>query len=742
MKFSDLLYIGVTGSSRHGGNKPYRRFFLNSSLALGILLSASPLYSQTLPDSMHAQMSVTLSEITVTSTRHPAAVTDIALPVAVVEARQLEKLPSPTLPEAIGRLPGVALIRDGIWATTVSIRGLSRSSVVVMVDGNRIETANDLSAGLSMIDMNSVERVEVIKGGASALYGTGAMGGVVNVITGTGGFSPGFRLSGSAAGQYSAVNRMRSASLSLSASSARWYAGFSGTLRKADDTRTPGGKLLNSRFSDNSVLARAGIMPYTNSTLDVNYQRFYAEDVGIPGGAPIFPSQAILRYPSEKRELFSVTARQKNISALLRNLSLKYFHQYIKRDVENIPGIVRKLSAPPRQVEVLKITPAADHTTNGFELQSDWLLGSSQYLIAGAEAWQRNYRGLRLNYQRITVFNPDGTTVKSVTNKVSADKPIPDSYYRSVGAFLQDEIKLIENSLSISAGGRIDRIVVNNKQVISPVYELTNGVPSTPAKTSVIWREGDESDMSWSFNLGALYRISGHISLTLNAARSFRSPSLEERYQYIDQGGSLRVGNPALEPEKGYFFDLGLRHNSQIFNFSGSLFLNIMRDLVAEAPGRYDTLQALVKKNIGKARLYGYDIGADAALSDEYSIYGSVSYVRGEDTENNTDLPQIAPLNASAGIRGWLKYFGFDAMMQYFAKQDRTAPGEIRTPDYAVFNLYLNSMALDLGAAALRVNTGVENIFDRSYRNHLSTNRGLMTLEPGRNIFVKLQLLF
>ncbi|HBG54593.1 MAG TPA: hypothetical protein DDW70_10370, partial [Rikenellaceae bacterium] len=63
---------------------------------------------------------------------------------------------------------------DGVWATNINVRGLSEDRLVILIDGNRVETATDLTASLSMVDVNDIEHVEVIKGAQSSLYGTGA----------------------------------------------------------------------------------------------------------------------------------------------------------------------------------------------------------------------------------------------------------------------------------------------------------------------------------------------------------------------------------------------------------------------------------------------------------------------------------------------------------------------------------------------------------------------------------------
>ena len=140
---------------------------------------------------------ITLGEVTVTSTRYSKLEKDVAIPFEVVGAEKLDKKLAISVPEILDNEPGITIVRDGIWGTDINIRGLSRQNVVTLVDGNRIETAANLAAGLSLIDMFDIQRIEVIKGGVSSIYGTGATGGVVNVTTKNISYSDDFHLSGS-----------------------------------------------------------------------------------------------------------------------------------------------------------------------------------------------------------------------------------------------------------------------------------------------------------------------------------------------------------------------------------------------------------------------------------------------------------------------------------------------------------------------------------------------------------------
>jgi hemoglobin/transferrin/lactoferrin receptor protein len=393
-------------------------------------------------------------------------------------------------------------------------------------------------------------------------------------------------------------------------------------------------------------------------------------------------------------------------------------------------------------VSVLKISPGADHNTDGFQTQADFKF-TNHYLIAGFDYWTRNYNGLRTRDQKIEFLNPIDSSVVRTLYKTIYEKPLPDADYSSVGIYLQDEMDLL-NNLNLTLGGRYDYIWLSNAETYNPLYEVNNGVVNNnPPGQTIIWEAESAVNKSYVFNIGLLYSLNDYSSITLNAARSFRSPSLEERYQYIDLGSVIRVGDPDLKPEQGYFFDLGFRLFPEKLNFTTSIFLNSLKDLVAEIPGTYDGKNALVKTNIGEALLYGFEYSIDYRLMNQLNIYNTLSYVRGLNQKDDQDLPQISPLNSIIGI----EYFPFEWMSAdlssiIFAEQNKVAPGEKTTPGYATFNFKLNFINLSLGSTKAGFSAGVENMFDKEYRNHLSTNRGSITTEPGRNYFLRANLAF
>ena len=692
------------------------------------------------------QSLIEMGEVVVRTNRTEDYLRNSPFAELIVDKEEIQKRPAVSLPDILQNEPGISLIRDGIWGTEISIRGLNRENIITLIDGNRITTSTDVAARLSMIDLNNIDRVEVIKGASSSIYGSGATGGIVNIITKSPPFYDKFSLNGNILAEYNTVNSLSVLGGSIFSGGSFWSAKISGSYRQAQNTQTPIGELENSQFEDYSFSSAINISPIDNQKLKIDYHNFNANDVGIPG-ASVFPDNADVRYPTEFRELISAGYEVQNISKVFYKLSAKYFYQLIERSVENIPNIVQNIPAsggnPARRISVLKITPSADHTNNNAQFQGNFWLFDSNNLIFGFDYWDRSYNGQREKYQLIEVLDSSGNVV-STTNKIIGEKPLPNSAYRSLGIFAQDEFKLFQDKLSTTLGLRYDFINITSDETVNPVYEIVNGVMNTqPANQKIIWDSTDTNNSSYSANLGFIYSIFTSLDLTLGLGSSFRSPLLEERFQYIDQGSFVRVGNPDLQPEKGQAVDLGIRYYSDDIKIISNVFYSYYNDLVTEVPGVFEGRNAFIKTNIGEARIYGFDFRTDYNFWSDYIFYATISYVKGDDLTTGGNLPEIPAPNGNVGFKlGLLNYLNADIYASIFEEQNDAAEGEITTPGYVVFNFLLNTIPINFSSISFRIYSGIENIFDTTYRNHLSTTRGSITIEPGRNIFAKLVMDF
>ncbi len=698
---------------------------------------------------------IPLGEVVVSSLRINRELKNVPASMVVTESRDYQKQSAISLSSVLDREPGVTAGGDGVWATHINIRGFGENRLVSLIDGIRVETATDLTASLSMVDVNDIERVEIIKGAQSSLYGTGAMGGIVNIITKDGHFADRKYLSGTLISGFASANTLFSNHAAIETGSGKWYARISGTHSDADDIRTPEGDLPNSQYTMNNIAARAGVKPFANHVFKIQYQRNWSADVGIPGGNA-FPGPAEATYTDISRDLLAASYEINDLSDKLASLRLSYFAQNIIRDVSLVPNTVSEASLPNGNIQRITpelISPAGTHLTNGVQLQSTWELSEKNTLIAGIDLWGRNLSTEREKYITVEVLNSENEVI--LTNHLErGETPIPASSFHSTGIFLQDEAHLLNDRITLIAGGRLDEIRVQNQRGFDVDYLTVNGNRNdSPPAQRVTFEENSERDFSWSANAGILYHLYKEIHVSLNLARSFRSPSLEERYKYIDLGNFVRLGDPSLDPEKGISADLGVRVWNPRFIFQSSIFLNRITDMIVESPGEFiytltsgtepDTIPALINSNVSEALLYGWDMNFEYHVYNNFVLFGSGSFVRGKDTGAGVNLPLIPPLNGKAGIRYTHRKVGsVEFSVRGAAKQDQIAEGETETDGYSRLDLSLNTKEINLAIARLQIFMGIDNLTDTSYTNHLSTNRGAISIEPGRNIFVRLKLDF
>jgi hemoglobin/transferrin/lactoferrin receptor protein len=423
-----------------------------------------------------------------------------------------------------------------------------------------------------------------------------------------------------------------------------------------------------------------------------------------------------------------------------------------------IPNTVTEtpLATGKQRVTPGLVSPVGNHLTHGVQLQSTWNLTGKNTLIAGADAWSRKLTTVRTKIIKSEVLNIAGEVIKT-NNLVRGETPIPESTFGSAGIFMQDETRFFHDRITLIAGGRMDAIRVDNEQCFDYDYLIVNGVRNdTPPNQRITFRKGSVNSFSWSANTGLLYKLYRDVDLSLGLARSFRAPSLEERFKYIDLGNYVRLGDPELLPESGYSADLGLRIWKPKFNFRIDAFVNHLSNMVVEIPGEFEytfstgtsqgttgTIPALVNANVSKAVLYGFDFGMQYNFYSNFVLFASGAYVRGKDTEANTNLPQIPPLNGRLGMRYTCSGIGSTEFTVVGAsRQDKIAVGEKATGGYSRLDVALNSDRIGLGLANLQIFTGIDNITDRRYTNHLATNRGSISVEPGRNIYLRLSLSF
>jgi hemoglobin/transferrin/lactoferrin receptor protein len=675
--------------------------------------------SQSVNDSIPASApEYTLEGITVRSTRIVTPLGGEPYAALVLMNDRATAGSPPTVSDALGRLAGVSTVRDGMWSTDISIRGMSRSNIVSLLDYTRLEAANDIAGKLSLMDPADLERVEVVKSSGSVLYGSGALGGVVNFISKRARVTDHVQHALEFRSSATSGNRGLGQHVAWEHSSEWFGARLSGGYRTAGNTMTPAGELSNSQFNDFSVNGSARLKTVGDQSMLLLYQRSQSENTGIPGSSAISAS-ADARFTLSRRELTGIEYSIPNMITSIPLTTLRAYRQEIVRNVEIV------------QNPTLTLRPRATHTTYGGQIESMTLPRANHVLTVGVEFWQRS-----LDSRRERIDKSKGILI--------GEQPIPTSSYMSASLYAQDEWILSKNHTSMVLGARHDWIRVNNDLAWNPEYtvSLETGIRSADNR-ALLWNSRHAHDESWSAMAGVHHSLTSSAGISFLATTAFRSPSLEERYQFIDLGSSVRIGNPNLQPERSLALNVSATIRGRDVNVRGDVFLNTLRDLVTEVPGEYEGRPALVKVNIGEARLTGFELTSEYRLSGAFTINTSVAYVRGVDRRTGEHLPRIAPL------RGELEFVlsSEDLGSAHFLfsgsrAQNALAPGEQRTAGYGVVDAGVMSAPVRLGDVVCSVRAGVENVFNHAYQDHLSTLRGIVKLEPGRNFYLTLSVGF
>ncbi len=649
---------------------------------------------------------VTLEDTIVTARGKASTISQTPGGVGVVDAEALYEALDMSITNTLRQIPGVEKSSDSAWGSAVNIRGLGRNRVVFLIDGCRVNTATEINAQFGFTNANDIERIEVLKGPISSLYGSGSMGGVVNVITKKGSFDQSTNAhaklgigAGSNPGGYTAFG-------AAWMNSPDFWIYASGGKRDYDSYENGKNDTIpNSQFDDYNVNMKLGYKWNDSNTTEGNIQYHEGKDIGIPGKGLALPPPPKISYPETYRTLVSLNHKITPAGTVLTESDVNLYFQRIDRNVSMI--------FPPLPKLPKSVYPSARHDTYGLKWKNIIDL-SSQGIVAGLDIWSWEIESSR------TKNLPNGLT--------GVDTPLADARQISAGLFVEDDISLGQNVV-LNFGGRLDYIKTRSDT-------LYNWITPPAPKIPVMKKRPAESqnDMAWDGHAGLTWCLSSSWSTTFMAAASYRAPDLMDRYKYIALGGGIeKYGNPDLDPERSYFLEWGGHYNTEALSLSTALYANFLRDMITEkrvAPKRFQM------ENVEKARIYGAELSGQWHFTPQFLLYGNLAFTRGSNETKNQDLSFIPPVNGLLGISYHAGETGFygDVNLDWACKQNKVAPKEQATDGWGTINAKVGYKMV-LGTARHDIVLGVDNLFDKQYQNHLSTSRGLDLTEPGINLY-------
>jgi iron complex outermembrane receptor protein len=627
------------------------------------------------------------------STQHENAVKIDILRMDPMEIRS-----TPNFTEVLTKVPGVDMISKGPGVAKPVIRGLSMNDILILNNGVRYENYQYSSHHPLGIGEFGVGSVEVIKGPASLLYGSDAIGGVIDFIK----EKP--ATMGTVSGDYNLQlfsNTLgMTNNLGVKGANRHFFGGVrAGNKTNADFLQGGGEYVPNSRFNETSFQANAG---YTGKVGTFKlYYDYLHQKLGL------VEEEAVeeITERGRKNEIFY----QQFNTHMISSLNKFYLGKY-KLEVN-----------PAYQSTELVHFGAADE----YELQMR--LGTltyeaklhlpsdekSEYLV-GFQGF--NQQNINLN-NRETILLPDAMT----------------SNYSGFGFAKRSFFKKLE----AQAGIRYDYRTITTEAVSSPSEEGYRA----PL---------DKSYGSFSGSVGATWSFTEKLLLRANVAAGFRSPNLAELTSNGQHELRYEIGNDSLNPENSLEGDVNIHYHVDNVTFDVAGFYNSIQNYIFIAPTGDNTGQgiSIYRYMQSNSTLYGGEAGFHfhPRFAKWLHFETTLAYVIGTQ-ENGDYLPFIPATKLNVEFRAELEKLGFlhnafaSVGTQTAFNQYHPAPEESKTNGYTLLNVSIGGK-IKIQNQFLIIGISANNLLDTKYIDHLSTLKEVNLYDPGRNIALTLKVPF
>lgn len=577
--------------------------------------------------------------VTVTATRNERDVQLVPLRIDGISRETLESRAPLSTGAALVQAPGVTPVSSGPMQERPRLRGLDSTRLLILVDGERLNnarTATDRSGTeVSLVDLNSVESIEVVGGSGSVLYGTDALAGTINIITSQPRFTDGLKVTYGFDGFFSSNENGRRGTATFGASDRRFAFQIQGTLEDYDNYRAGGASAEDTRplfaqdvlkqadtiddnfgftfhafpdpfnapfvrtssvvptsaASGNNINATGLVAISGRQTLQVKYLRRRMEDVGFPDfQAPVFFQRVSLPHNNLDRVSARYEARQ--LAPWLASVKLSTYFQDQDRLLRNEFPVQFPVPSPrffPINVYRLDIrSDTGQHVrTPGLDAQATMVFGGAHVVTAGAMVYRDRSEDTRTSVSQMSLIGnvglgargPEATVLAAPVpaGPASTTHPVrvPDASFSDAGMFVQDEWE-VSRAFRVVAGMRLDRYGVRTDP--TPGYDVDSIVagakpPIDPA--SLPSAAGDRiSRRAFTGDVGVVYRPAEQVSLLARYGRSYRHPNLEE----LLFSGPATVGaiapNLTVAPETGNNVDVGIKIRASRYSAALSYYNN------------------------------------------------------------------------------------------------------------------------------------------------------------------------
>lgn len=667
------------------------------------------------PQFAQAEDTVTTHDVVVTASRVERELLDVNMSVSIITAEQIEKSGAQTIADLLKDTPGVEINADGSQGIKrIQIRGENAFRTLIMIDGQRITEQKSMSGTPILIDPSQIERIEVIKGPASVLYGADALGGAVNIITKKGGKDT---VQGTVSAGYNSSNKGGSASAQIFGKAGDFSYRLGAAYEGGRDLKLAHGKAEGTDFESKAANAYLAYDINANHTVGLTADYF---DLDFNSSTPEMTlNQFYVHVPAWKRTKVGLFDEIRYVNDYLSKVRTDVFYQ------KSTKTMINHVNPAP----IVLNDNTADNTLKqiGASIQADWTLGEKLYLITGYD----------LSYEKLDATSTSDTSV--MMGRAGMQNVNKELFYKgdllTQALYASGDYQLTD-ALTLNLGARYTYVRTNMKRADGTTSAMGMTIP-------VQQSTGKETDGHVVFNAGVLWHPAKDWTLRAAWAQGFRTPLLQERFidTTMGQASSTLKGNPNLKPETSDNFELGARWVSGPATLDAAVFYNRASDYITtfEVDSRTS-----IYDNVAKAHTVGMEFSGSYVIGTTgFEPHASFTLIRRtfkQDGESTSDTGTPG-FRATYGVK-WTGDVSFGRLSaDLFARTATSADSynftTEKTTHYDGWTTLNLTGGLDFGPKKqYSVNAGFYNITNKDYETPGST------YEPGRYVEVKLTARF
>ena len=631
-----------------------------------------------------------------TSTQH-----ENTIKISTIGIERISTSGHPSLIESLAEVPGVSLISKGPGVVTPVIRGLSLSNILVLKNGMPMENFQFSENHPYLIDENGLQQVEIIKGPASLIYGSGAVGGVINLVPEP--VAAQGKIEGDFTMNFYGNTRGVLSNIGLKGHQNGVVWGLRGGINTSRDyVQGNGNYVPNTRFNRYNIKADVGLLRKKGT-----FRLFY-EYSGNKFGMAVPPAVQLVTENAYKNEVWYQDLTDHMI--ISQN---KLFLGNTKLDIDvSYENNKRKLFGDP-VIEPFKLVDMTLQTV-AYRIKANHNFSERLRAIFGAQGMYQNNK-----------------------NFDAPDHVLPDAEINEIS--LYGIVQYARERYKIEAGLRYS---------FNAIYVPRQKADGHDDETHYIEYNGKFNNLSAS--AGASVYVNKQNILRINVASAFRSPNLPELTQYGLHGTRFEMGNPDLKTQQNVETDLGYHLHTRHTSLDLSVFYNHINNYIYLAPTG-DTTEAglnIYQYTQSNAQLYGGEARFHIHPHPAHwlHILSTYAYVIGEQRGGGY-LPRIPAQQLYLELKlekdTWKSFRNIylSGGVRFVFDQNRPSEFELATDGYNLLNLGFG-FGVKAGKQLIRFDVKATNLLNIDYFSHLSTLKDMGFYDMGRNISFSLKIPF